>query len=113
MAEEANGRITVSRDALRADLGDLRDELKDYIRESLERKANADVVAQLAARVDLHESGVFPPAWELRVRTMINEAIDNSTSLASQGRYRITSLMVTVLGSTAAILGAILYAVIH
>lgn len=111
--EDTPRQISVSRDALRADLGDLRDELKDYIRESLETKANADVVAQLAARVDLHESGVFPPAWELRVKTMINEGIDASTALASQGRYRITSLMVTMVGSTAAILGAILYAVVH
>ena len=51
MAEESNGRITVSRDALRADLSDLKNELKDYISTQLERKADTSEVRSMSEAV--------------------------------------------------------------
>lgn len=111
--EDTPRQISVSRDALRAELAELKADLLQQIGDKLDTKASAAELRELTKRVDLHESGIFPPAWELRVKGMIENAIDDSTALAQEGRYRLTSVVLTMIGSTAAILGAILYAVIH
>ena len=51
MADEGNGRISVSRSDLRADLADLRNDLKDYIAEQLDKKADAKDLQPLTTTV--------------------------------------------------------------
>lgn len=111
MADETPRTISVSRDALRAELAELKADLLQQIGDKLDTKASASELRELTKRVDLHDSGVFPPAWELKIKGMIESAIDDATSLTQEGRYRLTGLMVAMLGSTGAIIGAILYAV--
>lgn len=113
MPEDTPRQISVSRDALRAELAELKSDLLEQIGVKLDTKASAAELRELTKRVDLHESGIFPPAWEMRVRGLIESAIDESTALAQEGRYRLTSVVLTMIGSTAAILGAIVYAVLH
>lgn len=110
MPDETPRQISVSRDALRAELAELKADLLQQIGDKLDTKASAEELRQLTKRVDLHESGIFPPAWELRVKTIIDSAIDETTAVASQGRYRINSLIATMIGATATLVSVIIYA---
>lgn len=58
MAEEPT-RITVSRDALRADLAEMELRLRVYFDSQLVHKADAGMVAELALRVDGLDRGDF------------------------------------------------------
>ena len=75
--EDAPRQISVSRDALRADLAELELRLRSYFDTQIGQKANAVTVEQHARRVDMHDNGVFPPAWEMKVNTMIDSRVDS------------------------------------
>ena len=80
---EDSGRVSVSRDALRADLGDMRDELKDYIKGELDKKADSKTVDQLAQSMtllaDSHRKlmeGELNRAQRAAVQEQIDETLD-------------------------------------
>lgn len=74
--EDPPRQISVSRDALRAELAELKADLLEKIGNKLEQKANAAELVELSKRVDLHEAGVFPPAWELRLSKLVEDSIN-------------------------------------
>lgn len=78
MAEETNGRISVSRADLRADLAELKNDLKDYISEQLEKKADAKdiqpLITSVASLTDWRirtERGEFTEAQKSRVDSWV------------------------------------------
>lgn len=68
-------QITVSRDALRADLLDLELRLKDHLDTKLELKASAEHLYALEHKVALIEQGKMPHGLELSVRDVTNTVI--------------------------------------
>jgi hypothetical protein len=76
VAEEPR-QISVSRDALRADLAELELRLRGYFDASLAQKANHNTVIELTKRIDLHEAGVFPPAWDNKIKLLVDSTVGN------------------------------------
>jgi hypothetical protein len=81
MAEPEQKVITVSRDALRADLSDLELRLREYLDTRLELKANAHDLFLLTERVDAVDRGELTAGAELKIKSLIDQAF--STRLTS------------------------------
>ena len=94
MAEETPRTISVSRDALRADLAELELRLRSYFETALAQKANAHTVEELTKRVDLHEAGIFPPAWELKIGNQIeSKMLAHITSITPERDRQIKAMI--------------------
>lgn len=74
MAEQEQKVITVSRDALRADLGELEMRLREYLDTRLELKANSHDLHALTERVDATDRGELTAGAELKIKSLIDEA---------------------------------------
>lgn len=109
MAEsEGNGRVSVSRDALRADLLDLELRLTRSISAELAVKADQSSVDRLAGSLNQvvewrlkAERGEFTRAQEQEVVTIVQNTIRERGKEA----WSATSRRLTVLGATVAVLG--------
>lgn len=109
--EEYPQKITVSREALRAELLALELRLTEKLagkeevhhltdrHEKLEQRVEAKIAwaeslmplrdkyiaehVDMKARIDLHERGQFPPAWDARVQTMIDDGLTDRVRKAT------------------------------
>lgn len=108
MAEE-NGRISVSRSDLRADLAEMKLDLLDRIDERLVLKADKrDVDALVAATHELTEwsvksqRGEFTDAQEYAIKAWISKAFSSRARESWHGwerRLAVYGLMVAVIGA--------------
>jgi len=76
-------QISVSRDALRADLGDLELRLRTYFDAKIELKANADHVNKLEDRLVKQEAGEWTKAQELSIKDFLKQDDSSTWALKS------------------------------
>lgn len=92
-------QISVSRDALRADLAEMELRLRSYFDARIAGKAESSELEQLIKRIDLHEAGVFPPAWNLSINALIDARLDSRGKDAFRGsgrRIELVSLLIAL-----------------
>lgn len=110
MADDGNGRITVSRDALRADLAEMKNELKDYIADQLERKADARSMESLTQTVTLLADAVRKQTdGELTIaqRAVVQTIVDDTLDERSESGWTRKERRLALLGALTGILGAV------
>lgn len=110
MADESNGRITVSRDALRADLAEMKNELKDYIADQLERKADARSMESLTQTVTLLADAVRKQTdGELTIaqRAVVQEQIDSTLDERKEQGWTYRERRLALLGAATGIAGVV------
>jgi hypothetical protein len=99
-------RITVSRDALRADLAEMELRLRVYFDEQLRHKADAATVATNTLLLGQFSRGEFTPAQVASIQTIAEKAMDERTGRSWTARERATgiaALLVMVLSLAASI----------
>ena len=97
MADEPS-RISVSRDALRAELAEMELRLRIYFDEQLKHKASSVELAELALKVSAHERGEFTPAWEEKIRTIAEDVARQSSADSWLPKGRVATVMAAVGG---------------
>ena len=91
----SHSKDMLTRDALRADLGDLREELKYYFDTKIELKANVDHVDRMDQRIIKQEAGEFTAPQVLRIQSIVTDHI--KTGITSTWALR-TNKMAWVVG---------------
>ena len=113
--QQDHQRISVSRDALRADLAELELRLRVFIETELYKKADrADMVEALSRIKDLEElrrardRGELTPALQREVRALARAESDNETSREWTGRERFLAVVSVMTAGAMALLSILL-----
>jgi len=93
MEESGTSRITVSRDALRADLAEMELRLRVYFDEQLKHKADAGHVAEMALKLDSLDRGDFSPVHERALQEFVEGVIDKQLDRSWSRRERGMAVM--------------------
>jgi len=106
-----NPRITVSRDALRADLAEMELRLRVYFDEQLKHKADASTVAANSQQLQDLRRGDFSPAFRRTIEEIAIDAMNERTDAGWTSRQRL----IAVVAICVAVLSLLttLYAVTH
>lgn len=115
MSEDTPSRITVSRDALRADLAEMELRLRTYFDEQLRHKANAADLASLALKVERldqlrsdRDRGEFTPAATRAMRSLIEEINEESSDKEWTSRERLMAVLSVLTAGTMLVLSILL-----
>lgn len=98
MSDDTPSRISVSRDALRAELAEMELRLRIYFDEQLKHKASSVALAELALKVSAHERGEFTPAWKEAVRSIAEEEARTRSADSWLPKGRVATVMAAVGG---------------
>lgn len=99
MADEP--RISVSRDALRAELAEMELRLRIFLGEQLAHKADASQVRENTSSLRAINRGEFSPAHKLAIEAIISQQATAKTDLGWTTRERfigVVALFIAVLG---------------
>ena len=97
MSEETpNARISVSRDALRADLAEMELRLRLYFDEQLRGKADTVELLRLSALMNQMDSGNFSPALKRSLEDVIEGAITAKTDRGWTKRERLFGVLAVI-----------------
>lgn len=92
-------RITVSRDALRADLAEMELRLRLYFDEQLRAKASAVDMGILMAQMNDIRRGEFTDAHKRAVQDLVVEALDDHTDRGWTNRQRIFGVIAIMIAA--------------
>lgn len=98
--------ITVSRDALRADLAEMELRLRVYFDEQLKHKADIATVVEHGLKIDNWSKGEFTPAMNRAIEELVGEMLTSRTDRGWSMRERwfgMAMIMVTILSFTLAL----------
>lgn len=107
----SSGRVSISRDALRADLLQLRLDLNRDIEEALRRKADLSLVLEMRLALDKLSRGEFTEAQERGIDERVRLAAKDAKDDTWTSRERLT--MVVQICSTVAALAVSLLLAAH
>lgn len=88
MSDEPS-RITVSRDALRADLAEMELRLRVYFDEQLRHKADNGTFMELALKVDALDRGDFTPVHRRALEELVEEKLAGNAATAWSGKQKV------------------------
>lgn len=89
----ADERITVSRDALRADLAEMELRLRIFLEDRLNHKADQIDVTELALKLDKFEQGEFTVAQTRSIEEVINGRMSSKDDKSWTNRERIMGVV--------------------
>lgn len=120
MTPDEPARITISRDALRADLAEMELRLRTWIGSQLEQKANVADLERLVARMDAHEDNIrvfargdFTDAQKRAFNSLIDENLKEHTDTGWTMRQRylaVAALLVSIVAVVSSIYLAVHFA---
>lgn len=99
-------RITVSRDALRADLAEMELRLRLYFDERLNHKADTGALAELALKFDRLDRGEFTEAHRRALDEFVDRRLDVRADAGWTRRERWAGIAATLIGVVSLALAA-------
>lgn len=107
MSDET-GRISVSRDALRADLAEMELRLRTYFDERISHTASAESVRDVSHRLGSLERGEFNEAQTRTIRATVETVLSEESAAAWSPKERLLAMLSTSVALAMLVLSVIL-----
>lgn len=107
MSDESPSRISVSRDALRAELAEMELRLRFYFDDQLRHKADSGPVVELALKVDALDRGDFTDVHRRALTEFVEGLTAARTDRAWTGKERLMAVLSTTVTLAALLLSVL------